>query len=343
MQRTFVDNPRLIQDILYLDRPDLVVTSGRPEEPIIALEYSEEAPSGHDVFQRFARIVAAAELGIPFAYVFPGRKWVTRRGSERWDQVNPLIFRALFQVARFHNVPVLSFLWPSSDDGDPAKGKLLHDDKYIEQPPRDHPEMQELWRFVNLAIEFYQSKRPFSEMGLTPYYGERERCMWKHYIERGAADREWSPLTQCNILPTDNLHDYIQEYLPREVPSWPAQLAARQETIIYQTHSKTFARDPYGGCLVAIDYLCCREGPTREHRYRNLCVHFPKASIAQIVSKCQYYHSNKCPLRRDYTKTRPDQYLTLHLRDGCRYTKQKELRTTCFFADMIILKDAIIY
>jgi hypothetical protein len=339
----FAANPRLIRDILYLDAPDLVVTSGRPEEPIIALEFTQEAGTGHDLFQRFARVVAAAEAGIPFAYVFPERKWVTRGEGGGWDEFNPLILRALLQVARFHNIPVLGFFWPAADHADPARGKLLFDRTHSEQVPRTHPDIRPLWEFVNLTVDFYQANRPFSEIALQPFYAEREAWMWEHFAARGGHDKQWSPLTQCSVEPTADLSDYVRNHVPNARPNWPQEMASRSSTVIYRTDSKTFGRDPYAGCLVAVDYLCCRQGPTRDHRHSNLCVHYPKASLEQVMAMSQRYHKRRCPLQGDLLRRAPDRNYTLHLRDGCRYTKQKELRTTCFFADLIIFRDGIIY
>lgn len=100
-RKQFPAVPRSLQQILYLDRPDLIVTHGDTHEPVVAIELSAEAPSGHDAFQRFARVSACASEGVPFAYMFPARKLVRRRGGPaRWDEYNPLIFEALLRVAR---------------------------------------------------------------------------------------------------------------------------------------------------------------------------------------------------------------------------------------------------
>jgi len=122
----FAENPKLVQDILYLDKPDVIVTSGQPEEPIVGVEFSAEAPSGHDCFQRIPRAAASVEHGVPFAYLFPKRKWVERGTGGRWDLYNPLVFQVLLHISRFHGVPALGFLWPADEErGNPAQGRLL--------------------------------------------------------------------------------------------------------------------------------------------------------------------------------------------------------------------------
>src|SRR3989339_1497622 len=68
--KNFADNPDTIQKILYLDNPDAIVTYGFPEKPVLGIEFCAEAPSGHDIFQRVARVAASASLGTAFAFIF---------------------------------------------------------------------------------------------------------------------------------------------------------------------------------------------------------------------------------------------------------------------------------
>ena len=61
--------PDHIKKILYLDAPDLIIEYDN--EPICSIEVSTEAGTGHNVFQRFPRIVASAENRVPSTYIFP--------------------------------------------------------------------------------------------------------------------------------------------------------------------------------------------------------------------------------------------------------------------------------
>ena len=62
-------NPPLIEQLIEYDRPDIIlVIDGKVK---LALEKTEEVPTGHNVGQRFARIVKSAELQIPFIYFCP--------------------------------------------------------------------------------------------------------------------------------------------------------------------------------------------------------------------------------------------------------------------------------
>ena len=59
--------PDHIKKILYLDSPDIIVefiASGK-FEPIFTIEVSQEAGTGHNAFQRFARLAASVENSVP--------------------------------------------------------------------------------------------------------------------------------------------------------------------------------------------------------------------------------------------------------------------------------------
>lgn len=111
--------PDHIRKILYLDAPDLIVE--KDNEPVFAIEVTTEAGTGHNAFQRFARIAAAAENSVPAFYIYPEGKLISRTNRKtgaaatKWDEINPLIFRALEGVMSVYNIPALLYYFPSDD------------------------------------------------------------------------------------------------------------------------------------------------------------------------------------------------------------------------------------
>lgn len=336
----FVRNPDAIQRMLYLDRPDIVITTGDPEVPILALELCAEAPTGHNITQRMARVAAAAEFQIPFAYVFPERKWISRRGGERWDEYNPLPLYAMLQIARFHQCPVLAFFWQASDTST-SQGRLCCDEAFpgVALPDPRQDETQALFRFIDLALRYAQERRPFSEMAFDPSVMARERFMWERFSGRPGALESMSPLSAAKEWSTRALATALSR--KGLSISLPAHIRARPRTLVYSPKVTTFRSDPYAGNLVAMDYVRCRVGPTIRHRHVNLAIEFSEVPFALARDKFRSFHARKCPFRAGYGEADP--YLTLHLRDGCRYTKQKELRVFCFYADLVIFKDAVLH
>ncbi|MBM3476498.1 MAG: hypothetical protein FJX75_24765 [Armatimonadetes bacterium] len=336
---SFPQVPRSLQQILYLDRPDLVVTFGPTDEPVVAVEVCAEAPTGHNFLQRFARVVACAGQGVPFAYIFPERKLITRGSSRKWDELNPVILRGLLRVARIHNTPVMGFLWPADKKrGAAAQGCLVcWGDETLPAP--NEPEVRSLFGFINSVLGLHAQHADPATMLVSLEWEDRETVLWKRFHARGGGGKQWSPLTACETVRTKHL----SRHLGRRLPRLPAHMRGRDETVVYANDSATFRGDPYAGALVAVDYLTCRSGPTPAHRSRNLCVWFRGASMAQLAKLCQGFHRTHCPLRWEEAKARANEYYTLHLRDGCRYTKQKEVRILCYFADLLAFSDGVVF
>ena len=57
------NNPEYIQKLLKYDRPDIILV--KEGVPKLVIEKTREVPTGHNVGQRFARLVNAVENGIP--------------------------------------------------------------------------------------------------------------------------------------------------------------------------------------------------------------------------------------------------------------------------------------
>jgi hypothetical protein len=151
--------PDHIRKILYLDAPDLIVE--KDKEPIFSIEVTTEAGTGHNAFQRFARIAASVENNVPAFYIYPEGAVITRRGSNpRWDRINPLIFQALESVMSIYDIPALLYYFPSDiknfPDGFDAphlgtRGLIYDDDvaRFPGCPSSTSPEMQLMFQAIN--------------------------------------------------------------------------------------------------------------------------------------------------------------------------------------------------
>lgn len=79
--------PDHIKKILYLDAPDLIVEIDH--EPIFSVEVSTEAGTGHNAFQRFARLAASVENNVPAFYIYPEAVIIARKNVlPKWDKIN---------------------------------------------------------------------------------------------------------------------------------------------------------------------------------------------------------------------------------------------------------------
>ena len=108
--------PDHIKKILYLDAADVIIEYN--SNPIICIEETKEAGTGHNAFQRFARIAAAAENGVPALYLQPEAVIIDRVSKKKgktivntkWDSINPLIFQAYHSVMEIFKIPALVYM-----------------------------------------------------------------------------------------------------------------------------------------------------------------------------------------------------------------------------------------
>lgn len=160
--------------------------------------------------------------------------------------------------------------------------------------------------------------------------------LWK---TSAASLARWPPPTDSMGIATGRaLPRYIREH-GRVKVDLPERIREPRRTLVYAPRVTTFRSDPYAGNLAALDYHEYRKGLTPRHRHKDLVVHLPRVPIAAAARKFEGYRERQCPFRPGgYSLA--DRYLTLHLRDGCRYTKQRELRVCCYLADTDIFQDA---
>jgi hypothetical protein len=103
-------NPIHIEKLLRYDKPDIILVNG--EQPVLVVEKTAEVPSGHNIGQRFGRIVNAAEENVMALFFLPfvAKKHGRYSGA---CYIPGRFFRALEKIEIIHEVPVLAIDWPS--------------------------------------------------------------------------------------------------------------------------------------------------------------------------------------------------------------------------------------
>lgn len=369
--------PDHIRRILYLDAPDLIVE--KDNEPVFSIEVTTEAGTGHNVFQRFARIAAAVENSVPALYIYPEGKIISRAslGKSKWDEINPLIFQALESVMSVYNIPALLYYFPSDDiskyRSDPSlaphfadKGLCFDPDiiRYSGCPDSASGSMADMFAALNEIISVTES------LGVIPARAElldkaiiknkRQDMQTQFAIKSGGKPaRKLSPLSAVTTVPTQYLINYLSAHKKRGYAIGEL-LRSREETVLYQVNAG-FRGDPYPGCLAAIDYLVCRQGLTFEDRRSNLVMVWGKIEVDE-ANKTIIIHNDKgstiddffrdvksCSrhnlLVNDYsaldTKDIPRYFM--QVRYGSTYSKQKHIRVYSYFADAILFPDGALW
>ncbi len=361
--------PDHIKKIVYLDAPDLIVELNA--EPIFTIEVSSEAGTGHNAFQRFARLAASVENDVPAFYVYPDAVIVKRTNTnEKWDKINPLIFKALDYMMTIYRIPAFLFYFASDfsvqKDAKLSKFKqskgLVYEKniKYAGCPDLNNSETASLMKIIDILIERVCALGVINArvklLSLREFMDRRSFMISEFTAKQGNMDL--SPLSATKKIPTQYLLNYLNKY-ENGTYKIGELLRSRNETVVYQVDA-AFRGDPYPGCLAAIDYLVCREGKSFEERKYNLvllwgkllvdennktiCIGDGKSSINDFIKDVRA-SSSKNLLDKSFDELSnyeiPRYYM--QVRYGSMYSKVKHIRVYSYFSDCILFPDGALW
>lgn len=367
--RNFHSLPDHIKQILYLDAPDIIVELDT--EPIFSIEVSTEAGTGHNAFQRFARLAASVENDVPSFYIYPEAAIITRQNAApKWDKINPLVFRALDCVMNIYQIPALLYYFPSDyrTHADASTSPRLankglrfeNNIAYAGSPDSNHPEMRLMFDAINTIISVVEQAGVINGRGklLSKRILQRRKLFMQNEYASKGGNEEMSPLSATVQVPTEYLLNHLSRYESGNYEIGEL-LRSREETIIYKVDA-AFRGDPYPGALAAIDYLLCREGKSFEEREHNLVMAWgnltvnkndetlelqsDKSTIHDFVKDVQA-SENKNLLGKDYNDIPsheiPRYYM--QVRYGSMFSKVKHIRVFSYFADAILFPDGALW
>ena len=363
--------PDHIRKILYLDAPDLIVE--RNNEPIFSIEVTTEAGTGHNAFQRFARIAASVENSVPAFYIYPAGKIIARQDSIRWDEINPLIFAAMEGVMNIYNIPALLYYFPTDDIDKykqfPKKSPhfdtqgLIYDKKitkYTGCPDSNSESMKNMFDAINEVLNLTENEGVINSRNklLSNLVIRKQRQYMQHEFEvksNGKSIDEMSPVTAVNTIPTEYLLNYLSKFEKGNYRIGEL-LRKREYTCLYQVDA-CFRGDPYPGCVAALDYIKCREGKTFEDRKNNLVMVWGNINIdddnktiiitrnnnSKIKDFCKEVkncsrHNLLLKKYNELTNCQKPRYF-MQVRYGSTYSKVKHIRVYSYFLDAILFPD----
>lgn len=368
--RHFHTMPDHIKKILYLDAPDLIVELNT--EPIFSIEISTEAGTGHNAFQRFARLAASVENNVPAFYVYPEAVIISRQGApDRWDSINPLVFKALDDIMTLYAIPALFYYFPSDYKKHPnpsvssyknSKGLIFDSNiKYAGCPDSSSQEIISMFQAINEIISTIENHGVMdgrSKLLQKRTIISRRTLMQKEFITKGG-NTSMSPLSATIIVPTEYILNYLSQYENSNYQIGEL-LRSRKESIIYKVDA-AFRGDPYPGALAAIDYLMCREGKSFEERKYNLILAWgdleikeddkiillsSKKSTVNDFVKSVKASENKNLLTAKKFNNIPHHEIPryyMQVRYGSTYSKVKHIRVYSYFADAILFPDGALW
>ncbi len=261
------DVPDAVLEIASYDRPDIILL--QDDNPVLVVEKTGHVPTGKNPMQRVARLVKAAEMGVPGVFFVPYAAKKHGKHSSKTN-LNYRAIQALRNIEEINNTPMLIPPWPSDEDYE-----LIHDgseDELIGEFVR---------QFLNNNC---QTDVPAADRIRERSQEEAERILSEYppykkppkSVEIKSTDQT---LSQYDGLTTDGTFQ-----------------STRDETVICNFGFQTRRTDPYIGSQFAYDYLYCRTGPTIHDRYRNLVLEIPKIDRKTWFEYHPYKPGNKTAL-----------------------------------------------
>lgn len=251
-------NSELIEQITEYDRPDIILV--KDGVPLLVIEMTQEVPSGHNVGQRFARLVRAVELGIPTIYFFPFD--AMKHGMHaNICHMNIRLLAAARRMFELHGTPLLCVNWPSDQYGEVIVDGS--EDNEIKALLASYvgsgfdPSCSGITRHLKSMQSEYRRR-----LHICPSYGKFPRSVQR--------------------LSTSDLSRIYG------IQDMPSSFADRPFTYVYcmnMTPDKCKRQDPYTGTAFIYDYIACRNGPSVNEKTNNLVLYFPNLTLETWMSK----------------------------------------------------------
>lgn len=246
---------QLLQKALSYDRPDIILCHN--DVPVLVVERTIEVPSGHNVGQRFARLVAAAEHGIPVVYFGPYAAYKHGGVTQGPRYMNLRLFYSLDELGRVFGTAVTPINWPVDRDyeiiRDPSKDvrMRLYLDLFLNYYHRNG--MQGISRHImDSEFEAYQIR-------------ERDQFIQTEVQRPEQYNGPPNSVTFQSKRSLARLHSVLNN---SAIPG--------AECVVYNIGMTYVRSDPYTGMSLLYSFLYCG-GLT--NRTRALVLHFPNISI----------------------------------------------------------------
>ncbi len=342
----FLNLPEGIKNILRLDKPDLIATIelNGIDVPAISIEITTTTPQSQHAKQRFPRIVAAAESGVPAIYIIPNRK---RSGGSTYRLGADLYFGAGC-VQKVCGVPIFIYNYPDN------AGMLLHDITYPNQPELSAESIKDCFTTIDTVVKHRLKGQSMQLLMQDEWIATQ---LESQMTIAARSNVQVDNYTTLSLLNTIDLMDFMientemtQKRIEETLAKFPDRIRAREKTLIFRPGGRLFdhGNDPYSGMLAFFDYVFCRIGENIEDRKWNLIYMPINQEISRIVDEFAprgYYKfwKQNCPFHQEGVPDVQSQFrISHHLQYGCIFSKIKPLRVLGYFSDLIIFQDAVL-
>lgn len=225
-----------IDKVLIYDRPDIILKhDGRV---ILVLERTVEVPSGHNVGQRFGRLVAAAKERIPVVYFGPYAAYKHGGVTSGPRYMNLRLFYSLKNVSDYYNTAITTINWPVDKQYEVLK-----------TPQKD----TRIIEYMDLFLSFY-NKHGFS--GLTEYI-KSSTFQQSQYSEQDSFAMNEIRNPEQYDSPPDSVEIVSQSLFESNYTNLPCIGKCVDRVVVYNIGMTYIRSDPYCGMAALYYYLYC--------------------------------------------------------------------------------------
>lgn len=225
-----------LQDILVYDRPDIILKDNNTN--IFVLERTKEVPSGHNVGQRFGRLVAAAKNRIPVVYFGPYVAYKHGGQTAGPRYINLRLFDSLQILAQYYDTAVTTINWPVDNNYE-----------VLTTPSKD----RKLQEYLDLFFSYYDV---YGFSGLTEFIA--------HSDFQNAQLREQDNFAQNKIrnpeqydMPPESVCQLNRQQFEQRYGLFPDGYDSITTVYIYNVGMQYIRSDPYTGMTYLYYYLYC--------------------------------------------------------------------------------------
>ena len=270
------NNPAIIDEITSYDKPDIIVL--RNNKPLLVIEMTQEVPTGHNVGQRFARLVRAIEMHVPTIYYFPFDA-MKHGDNANICNLNIRLLKAAEVMLEIHDTPLLCVNWITDDNGEIITDGSEND------------------RIKEILASYVSS----GYNKCCPEFVNEINNMKREYIKRLNNRSSYAKLPPS--VTVEKTSDIVKQF---DIDDAEQSFYDRTQIYVYKmamTPEKCKRQDPYTGTTFIYDYLVCRTGDDVSQKKCNLALWFPK------ITKDTWFRKNP----NDTTTKSCNWYLTANI------------------------------
>lgn len=340
--------PAFVADILYLDKPDIILAATRDgvhEKPLFSIEIASCTPQYQHALQRFSRMLASVDGSCPAAIIIPARK-VENSGGGRTYKRSQAIHYGAVRLMDVYQIPAFVFDWPDVNG-------ILQEFPNSHLPALQGSGVQQLRNLLAQAITSFADVDYVGNLWRTQIVRElMEETRRVAYnggqpsVAAPGGGGETNLNANLEMLPTSEVFRRITNTFPKAtdfLKHVPDFISSRTSSLVFHPSRITaHAGDPYVGMVGYYDIAFCRNGRTTRDRVCNLVAFADSVPALEVTQAMKRFHGNSCPFGGTLKPATVVEYC-YHLKHGCRETKIKPLRIYAELADVVVCSDAVLF